>query len=137
MDEIYEMWVDYCKVVPRKSRIKFRKWMRSQLKYQECKCCGSKENLSWDHIRPKVFGNTLAKNNRQILCKKCNWSKGVLSINYNTKTFILEPWILKLEDKDMKSLFRDTDQISAQLFCTTSVLNRKYKTILYETKNQQ
>lgn len=41
-----------------------------------CVICGSKENLTIDHIRPVKFGGTDEYSNLQILCKSCNSRKG-------------------------------------------------------------
>lgn len=42
----------------------------------KCVCCGSKEKLSVDHIKPVSKGGTDDITNLQILCKSCNSSKG-------------------------------------------------------------
>lgn len=42
----------------------------------ECVNCGSKENLTIDHIRPISKGGTNEEDNLQILCKSCNSKKG-------------------------------------------------------------
>ena len=41
-----------------------------------CAKCGSKNKLEIDHIKPVSKGGTDDMNNLQILCKKCNCSKG-------------------------------------------------------------
>lgn len=41
-----------------------------------CKKCGSRRNLTVDHIMPESKGGTLELTNLQTLCKKCNSSKG-------------------------------------------------------------
>jgi hypothetical protein len=41
-----------------------------------CKCCGTHENLSIDHIIPQVKGGTNEIDNLQTLCKTCNTRKG-------------------------------------------------------------
>lgn len=40
-----------------------------------CKCCGSSENLEYDHIIPYSCGGSSEVSNIQLLCKKCNRSK--------------------------------------------------------------
>lgn len=63
-----------------------------------CSCCNellTRENISVDHIRPRCLGFTF-KDNYQLLCDKCNVDKGMLSIDYNTKTFIVEPYMFDL-----------------------------------------
>lgn len=42
----------------------------------ECLECGSKENLSIDHILPFSLGGTTDPSNLQTLCKSCNSKKG-------------------------------------------------------------
>lgn len=43
----------------------------------KCQNCGTKENLTIDHVIPiSKGGNQKAKNNMQVLCKKCNGDKG-------------------------------------------------------------
>jgi len=41
-----------------------------------CKMCGSRRNLSIDHIYPESKGGLLEKENLQTLCKSCNSRKG-------------------------------------------------------------
>ncbi len=42
----------------------------------ECKICGSRDNLSVDHIKPVRFGGGDEMENFQTLCLPCNSSKG-------------------------------------------------------------
>ncbi|RRQ45074.1 HNH endonuclease [Chryseobacterium sp. SC28] len=41
----------------------------------KCQCCGSFENLEYDHITPYSCGGTSTVSNIQLLCRKCNRSK--------------------------------------------------------------
>ena len=43
---------------------------------KHCLKCGSKENLSLDHIKPLASGGENNTDNLQTLCKRCNSSKG-------------------------------------------------------------
>jgi hypothetical protein len=40
-----------------------------------CQCCGSYENLEYDHISPYSCGGSSDASNIQLLCLKCNRSK--------------------------------------------------------------
>ncbi len=40
-----------------------------------CQCCGSSENLEYDHIIPFSCGGQSTVSNIQLLCQKCNRSK--------------------------------------------------------------
>lgn len=50
-------------------------WWLDESKYG-CRACGSKENLTVDHIIPKTKGGTDDTWNLQCLCKTCNSKKG-------------------------------------------------------------
>lgn len=41
----------------------------------KCQCCGSFENLEYDHIMPYSCGGASDASNIQLLCMKCNRSK--------------------------------------------------------------
>jgi 5-methylcytosine-specific restriction endonuclease McrA len=41
-----------------------------------CKHCGTRDNLSVDHIHPESAGGTLELDNLQTLCRACNSRKG-------------------------------------------------------------
>lgn len=40
-----------------------------------CRCCGSSQNLEYDHIIPYSCGGKSDRSNIQLLCMKCNRSK--------------------------------------------------------------
>lgn len=40
-----------------------------------CKCCGSSQDLEYDHITPFSCGGSSDASNIQLLCQKCNRSK--------------------------------------------------------------
>ena len=40
-----------------------------------CQCCGSYENLEYDHIAPYSCGGSSNVSNIQLLCRTCNRSK--------------------------------------------------------------
>ena len=42
----------------------------------KCAICGSKKNLTIDHIIPVLLGGTNDDDNLQVLCRSCNSSKG-------------------------------------------------------------
>lgn len=41
----------------------------------QCQCCGSFENLEYDHIIPYSCGGSKDPSNIQLLCRRCNRSK--------------------------------------------------------------
>jgi len=43
----------------------------------ECKQCGATDDLTIDHIHPESKGGTNDIENLQVLCRRCNCSKGV------------------------------------------------------------
>jgi len=43
--------------------------------FEICQLCGTRENLSFDHIIPISQGGTTVRHNLAILCKPCNESK--------------------------------------------------------------
>ena len=53
-----------------------QEWLREHEKPSECIYCGSKKNLSTDHLFPKSFGGPDTPNNVIKACKNCNSSKG-------------------------------------------------------------
>jgi NMD protein affecting ribosome stability and mRNA decay len=52
---------------------KWAVWERDNFTCQEC---GSRRNLSVDHIRPESKGGKLTMENAQTLCMTCNRKKG-------------------------------------------------------------
>lgn len=56
------------------SSIRWQVWERDNF---TCKQCGTRANLSVDHIVPESKGGSLNLDNLQTLCKKCNSSKGM------------------------------------------------------------
>ena len=53
--------------------VKIFVWQRDE---GRCVKCGSQENLEYDHIIPVSKGGSNTARNIQILCEKCNRSKG-------------------------------------------------------------
>lgn len=49
---------------------------------RKCLRCGSTDRLSVDHVHPVACGGTDAPENLQVLCKSCNSSKNVKTIDY-------------------------------------------------------
>lgn len=54
---------------------KLRAARRLRERVGECKKCGSKENLTIDHIIPLIKGGSKAQKNWQVLCNSCNQEK--------------------------------------------------------------
>jgi 5-methylcytosine-specific restriction endonuclease McrA len=62
---------DYIKVsIPHS--LKWEVWKNDNF---TCLHCGSKDNLSVDHINPESYGGTLDIENLQTLCRYCNSKK--------------------------------------------------------------
>jgi 5-methylcytosine-specific restriction endonuclease McrA len=58
---------------PIPEQVKMEVWRRDG---GRCVNCGSRENLEFDHIIPLSQGGSNTARNLQILCEKCNRSKG-------------------------------------------------------------
>jgi len=58
-----------------------------------CLCCGSKDNLSIDHIIPRSLGGVNRNENYQTLCRFCNNLKGKKIINFrnsrNSRMYVI------------------------------------------------
>lgn len=94
---------------------KLREINREFRKGKCCINCGSWENLSVDHIRPKSLGYTF-RENRQVLCEKCNRKKGILSIDYSTRTLILEPFVFSLSREERLEYLRRPQRFGSDFF---------------------
>jgi len=53
-----------------------REWTKEHEKPNECVYCGSKENLTTEHILPRCCGGPDLPENAVRICKKCNSGKG-------------------------------------------------------------
>ncbi len=53
-----------------------REWLLEKEKSDECIYCGSKEQLTTDHIFPRIYGGEDIPYNVVRACKSCNSSKG-------------------------------------------------------------
>jgi hypothetical protein len=93
---------------------------REYLKGKSCLCCGATRNLTVDHILPSAFGFTLDKN-KQPLCNDCNVNKGILPIDFASKTIVILPFMLRLNEDGLRELFSNTRTFSCNL------LNPTYK----------
>ena len=58
---------------PIPSEIRWAVWDRDNF---TCQRCGTRKNLSVDHIHPESKGGKATVENCQTLCKSCNSSKG-------------------------------------------------------------
>jgi len=48
----------------------------------KCQKCGTEKDLTLDHIIPVLLGGRNEKENAQVLCRSCNSSKGIKTIDY-------------------------------------------------------
>jgi len=53
-----------------------REWLLEQESDKECIYCGKKEDLTTDHIFPRIYGGEDTPDNVVRVCKSCNSSKG-------------------------------------------------------------
>jgi len=67
-------------IVPQKTRK--RVFARDK---NTCLCCGTKENITIDHIRPRSQGGDHSLSNLQTLCLSCNSKKGTQTIKFGGK----------------------------------------------------
>jgi superfamily II DNA or RNA helicase len=69
--------------------------LKQQVKERDerCLCCHSRsKGLQVDHISPRYYGGSNARDNLQTLCSECNRTKGTQTINFlNSKTRLSEP----------------------------------------------
>jgi 5-methylcytosine-specific restriction endonuclease McrA len=54
----------------------------------KCVYCGSSENLTVDHIRPKSKGGTDTADNLVTACRPCNQAKGSMHVDVFMQTQI-------------------------------------------------
>jgi len=47
-----------------------------------CLACGTTNNLTIDHIKPRIIGGTNDFDNLQTICQHCNLAKGVNVVDY-------------------------------------------------------
>jgi len=52
-----------------------REWVKEHEKPNECVYCGSKGNLTTEHIMPQSWGGPNIADNAIMVCKKCNSTK--------------------------------------------------------------
>jgi len=83
--------VEKCLLIDKKQEYSIRR-IGSQLRIRiydrdnnKCLRCGSKENLTIDHIVPVSMGGVKEKFNLQTLCKHCNQWKGSRIIDFRHK----------------------------------------------------
>jgi hypothetical protein len=79
-----------------------------------CVVCGTKKNLTVDHVVPKAWGGT--KNYAQILCREHNMDKGILIIDYEKKIIETQPYMFALNDKGREYLFKQPREFGCGLF---------------------
>ncbi len=94
------------------------------VKGKSCCNCGAKENLEIDHVIPKALGGTLTY--RQVLCSTCNTQKGILPIDYKTKTIIIHPFMFGLNIQQLRSMLVNPQKFGSRFFNTMGAKRRKF-----------
>lgn len=86
--------------IPSTDKLAIRWSMRNG--FEECQICGTNEDLTFDHIIPKIRGgdNTIA--NLCILCATCNAAKGSRIVPNLKPLTELEPNVLKVMAYDLE-----------------------------------
>jgi len=83
-------------VFPRQIDKKIKRKIFKRDKYR-CLQCGTRKNLTIDHILPRILGGTDAEDNLQTLCRYHNMAKGSFSVkdyrNSSGKLKSLNPYI--------------------------------------------
>ncbi|MBL7161817.1 MAG: HNH endonuclease [Anaerolineales bacterium] len=76
LKKLYSVSVDENKGIKRQrisERVRIEVWRRDN---GQCVRCGSREKLEYDHIIPVSKGGSNTTRNIELLCEKCNRSKG-------------------------------------------------------------
>jgi len=73
MEKRRQKKIENSKKIPIPNHFKWLVWERDNF---TCKHCGSRKNLSVDHIIPESKGGQLTMENAQTLCRSCNSRKG-------------------------------------------------------------
>jgi 5-methylcytosine-specific restriction endonuclease McrA len=66
-----------------------RRMFRENIKARDghkCVYCGSSENLTVDHVRPKSKGGTDTADNLVTACRPCNQAKGSMHVDVFMQT---------------------------------------------------
>ena len=70
----------------RRNKLRFvstKKWLKRR-GYKKCALCGSRRDLTIDHIIPLSKGGADRNRNKQCLCATCNRKKGALLMKLGT-----------------------------------------------------
>lgn len=62
------------------------------------------------------MAGSIVKDNTQVLCKDCNARKAWLSIDYRTKTFIVEPVLMSLSPEDLRKILARPARYAGTIF---------------------
>jgi hypothetical protein len=81
-----------------------------------CACCGTKKNITKDHIIPQNILRIGGKRNAQPLCHKCNQSKGALFIDYKKKTFFIEPFMFFIPKVRLNKILKEGSHFHQKAF---------------------
>ena len=83
---------------PSEARKQFKQTIKDEWN-NSCCYCGSKHNLSLDHVIPKVKGGSDLKNNLVCACKSCNRDKAhsIMEDWYRNQDFFSEERLSKIK----------------------------------------
>jgi hypothetical protein len=87
------------------------RWRIFERDSYRCLACGSKADLTVDHIVPVIHGGTNVDSNLQTLCRPCNSAKGTTTISYLPPTAATRA---ALASKKRSDALRELDEMFAQ-----------------------
>jgi len=86
--------------IPEMDKLALRWSMRNG--FEECQICGVNEELTFDHIIPKIRGGANTQDNICILCADCNVAKGSRIVPNLKPLTVLKPNVMKVLVYDLE-----------------------------------